>query len=262
MSTNGQKVAAVALSHVGVQESPWGSNTDGGGFIDQIEKWWGLHAEPWCAMYVADCYREARVDDAGVINPGTATMCQRADAKELWHTQGPVPTGAILILCGIHTEIAIHQRADGLIDAVGGNVNQGVRQTVRQLGNGWRAIVPPAILQGQPEPVTVYGFDDPAHMPRRYGPWHDREAREKAIAGMAQAEQRWVRRLRIPGRNQYAFDLLNPAQWRFGPWQDKGARDVQMAAYQQKVGRSMRPWSQAVAPQDSTGAITSGETTQ
>lgn len=251
----------MALSHVGVQESPWDSNTDGGGFIDQIEKWWGLHAEPWCAMYVSDCYREAGVDDAGVINPGTSTMCARADQKGLWLKGTSVPPGAILILCGIHTEIAVHQRSDGLIDAVGGNVNQGVRATVRQLGNGWRCIVPPAILLGQSEPVRVYGFDDPAHMPRRYGPWHDRASREATIAKLQQAEQRWVRRIRIPGQNQYAFEVLDPQQWRYGPWQDRATRDREMAAMQQKVARSMRPWSQAMSPQDGTGGVTTGETT-
>jgi hypothetical protein len=214
-------------------------------------------------MAVSAWYREAGVDDDGVIHPATGVMCERASAKGIWLAGGSVPPGAILILCGIHTEVAIHQRSDGLIDCVGGNVNQGVRQTVRALGNGWRCMVPPAILQGQPEPIRVYGFDDPAHMPKRYGPWHDRSAREAAIASLPPDERRFARRIRIPGRNQYAFDLLNPAQWRFGPWQDKGARDADMAAYQRKTGRSMRPWSQPVQPQTGGGgSVTSGETTQ
>lgn len=257
----GQKVAAVALSHVGLQENPFGSNTDGGGLIDQMENFWGLHAEPWCAMYVSFCYRTAGVDDDGVINPGTATMCERASAKGLWLATKPVPAGAIMILCGIHTEIAIHDRGNGLIDCVGGNVNQGVRQTVRTLGNGWRCIVPPAILTGQAEDVRVFGFDDPAHMPKRFGPWHDRAARESEIASLPPDERRFARRVRIPGQNQFAFDLLDPGQWRFGPWQDKASRDQQMAAYQKKVGRSMRPWSQPVPPPQGSGGVTSGETT-
>jgi hypothetical protein len=263
VATNGQKVAQVALAHVGLIENPVGSNTDSGGLIDQMQAYWGLHAEPWCAMYVSYCYRTAGVDDDGVINPGTSTMCMRAAAKNLWRAAGPVPTGAIMILCGIHTEVVISDRGNGLIDCVGGNVNQQVMRTVRSLGGGWRCIVPPAILQGQPEPIRVYGFDDPAHAPKRYGPWHDRSAREAAIASLPPDERRFARRIRIPGRNQYAFDLLNPAQWRFGPWQDKGARDADMASYQKKVGRSMRPWSQPVQPQTGGGgSVTSGETTQ
>jgi hypothetical protein len=263
--TNGQKVATTALSHLGTQESPLGSNTDGGGWIDKIEAQWGLHAEPWCAMAVSAWYREAAVDDDGVINPGTATMCARADAKGLWHTQGPVPPGAILILCGIHTEVAIAQRADGLIDCVGGNVSDGVYKTVRQLGGGWRCIVPPAILQGQPEPITVYGFDDPHFAPERFGPWHDRAARESVIAGLPVAERNHVRRVRIPGANQFAFYVLNPNKWRFGPWQDKADRDAQMADMAAKTGRQMRPWSQQVqsvpAPSSGGGPTTGVKTT-
>lgn len=261
MATNGQKVATVALSHVGVQESPFDSNTDGGGWIDQIQAYWHLHSQPWCAMAVSAWYREAGVDDDGVINPGTATMCDRAAAKGLWLATKPVPTGAIMILCGIHTEVVVSDRGNGMLDCVGGNVNQQVMRTVRALGSGWRCIVPPAILQGQPEPVRAYGFDDPAHSPHRYGPWHDRASREATIAKLQASDRRWVRRIRIPGRNQYAFDLLNPTHWRFGPWQDRAVRDGEMAAYQQKTGRSMRPWSQAVAAQG-TGSPTSGESTR
>ena len=266
--TNGQKVATVALNYAGqgLVENPWGSNHDNGGPIDKAEKFWGLSGLAYCAMGVSQEYRDAGVPDAGVISPSTYVMCERAEAQGLWLPDGhPVPPGAILILCGIHTEVAISQRSNGWIDAVGWNVNQGVRRTVRQLGGGWRCIVVPALAQGTAEPVVVYGFDDLSQAPKRYGPWHDRAGREAAIASLPDTARHFARRVRIPGRNQYAFDLLSPHQWHFGAWQDKAVRDSKMAAYKKHVGHNLRPWKHTIpdhtAPAGS-GGLTTGEATQ
>jgi len=259
---DGQKVAVEALSRVGTHESPWDSNTDGGGFIDQIEKFWGMHGEPWCAMYVSWAFRAAQVNDAGVISPATGVMCQIATQKGLWLPAGhPAPTGAIMILCDIHTEIVISQRASGLIDCVGGNVNQGVNKTVRALGGSWRCIVPPEVVAAPPAPIVVYGFDDPHFTPKRYGPWHDRDAREKRIHQLPHDQLRWVRRINVHGKNQYAFEILNPNKWHFGSWLDKGVRDQKMNAYEHSTGRQMRPWNQKVHPDEGTGSLTTGDTT-
>lgn len=258
--TNGQKVALAAMRHLGVTEDPWGSNTDDGGPIDAWEMIYRLHAEPWCAMFAGAMYREAGVDDSGLIDPGTAVICQRSDRMGAWWRGGPVPAGALWVRCGFHVEIVLADEGNGVLANIGGNVNQGVRRTWRRISDG-RIVVPPQVSVGEPELATVYGFDDPRLAPRRYGGWSRREAREQVIADLPHERRRMARRINIGGMAPYAFEILPGRRWHFGPWEDKEVRDRAMAEYsRQHNRRQMRPWAQRIRPAGS-GRITSGDTT-
>jgi hypothetical protein len=258
--TNGQKVVQTALGELGITESPWGSNT--GPEVDVFTGHYGMHAVPWCGCFAGWCFFKANVDDDGLCSPSTAVTCQRADADGgLRPAPGkPIPPGSLWINCGVHVELVRQDNGDGTVSNIGGNVNQQVALTRRFISDG-RIIVPPAVLAGQPEPVTVYGFDDTALRPRRYGGWATREAREAVIANLAADKRAHVRRLRLPNTpSPFAFEIATSTRWRFGPWSDVAAREKAETDYLAgHPGARLRDWSleQASAP----GAMTTGEST-
>ena len=67
MGRQGQMIplhVAIALSQVGVRESPKGSNRG-----PDVDKYTGCRAEPWCAHFVAWCFREASAELPGDVMP-------------------------------------------------------------------------------------------------------------------------------------------------------------------------------------------------
>jgi hypothetical protein len=258
----GQRVIRAALSHLGDTERPWGSNT--GPEVDRFTRFYSMHSVPWCGCFVGFCFDEADVDDAGVCSPSTAVICQRADAAGgLAPPPGrPVPPGSLYIRCGVHVELVIRDNGDGTVSNIGGNVNQQVALTRRLLSDG-RIIVPPAVLEGEPEPANVYGFDDLLLRPKRYGGWATRAARERVIADLAPDVRKRVRRVRLTGgRASWAFEVVASSRWRFGPWPEKGTRDRLMREYQRNhAGRPLRAWAIEQDARDGGGPLTAGDTT-
>lgn len=270
--TNGQKIVAEALRYVGVVENPLGSNR-GSTPINECQAMYGmgpgtqLGPQPWCACFCGFCFAKAGVSHDGVIHPHTGIMCQRADAKGgLGPPEGLVPPGALAIRCGTHVEIVVADRGNGLLDCVGGNVDQGVRRTVRRRAD-LRIIVPPDILEGQPEEVRVYWFEDPGLRPARRGGWATKDEREAKIRTLTDEERRRVRRINVGGPAPYAFEILRPGNptWQFGSWRRKEARDRVMRRREARTGRGMRPRSRLITPPPAGvvatgGGVTTGDT--
>jgi hypothetical protein len=262
---SGQLVAMTALRHLGDTEDPFGSNTDRGGWIDSCQADWHLHGVPWCGCAVDRWFREAGVDDGGVCHPATGIMCANARNRGwVWRKTGgsTVPAGAIWISCGQHVEVVVGDRGDGLLDCIGGNVNQACRSTVRRLADATMIIVPPAILEGTDEDVRVYGFDDLTLRPKRFGPWRTKTQRENVIKKLTPERRKQVHRVRIAGKSPFAFVIYPRAttRWRFGPWDSKDARDGLMREYRAShSGRKLRPWALDVNRMGGKGGVTTGE---
>ena len=83
---------AIALSQVGVRESPKGSNRG-----HQVDVYTGGRPEPWCAHFVAWCFREANrpipgdaVPSAKLANPlASVTYTERMVQEHGWSMQEP-----------------------------------------------------------------------------------------------------------------------------------------------------------------------------
>lgn len=260
----GQQVVLTALRSVGIVENPWGSN-EGPGFVDACQalyhmgKGTAVGPVPWCDCGAGKIFKDAGVDDHDLCAPGTWQTCARATELGVWlpanRLAGP---GMLVVKCSVHIEIVVRERPGGLLDCIGCNVNQGIRETVRQRGGEWRVIAVPGLAHGKPEPVVGYGFDDPKFAPVRKGPYKTRAKREAAINKLLPDQRRLCRRIRRAD-GQFAFEILSGDPWRFGPW-DRKARERVMAARELHFGRPMRPWRRTIPPHTDHG-ITSGETT-
>jgi len=256
--TKGHRVVSILSRFVGTEEVPLGSNRGPrGGFIDSAHRMYGLPPSPWCAMGVGYAYRLAGVDDSGVIHPYTGEICLRAKNKSLILRSGRVPTGALLVRCGVHVEVAVRDRGNGLIDAIGCNVDHGIRRTVRRRDD-WVIVVPPDILRpSDHDQRRHFFFEDTSLRPIRFGPWRVRAWRDRRMAAaVARHPRHRVRKWRQAGG--YGFDLVR-GDGIFGPWDSRRARDLAMAARQRRTGRRMRPFSVAV---DDLGDLPSGPTTE
>lgn len=261
MPSNGQLVVQAALKYLGTSESPWGSNT--GPTVDLFTGHYGMHAVPWCGCFAGYAFFTAGVDDSGLCSPSVQVTCDRARAGGFVHEGGPVPAGALWADCGVHVEIVIRDNGDGTTSNIGGNVNQQVMLTRRHISDAL-ICVPAAIAQGQPDPVTVYGFDDLTLRPNRYGGWPTREQRETVIDKLPADLQKRVRRMRVPAvPSPFAFEIATAAQWRFGPWQNQGGRDAAQHRYARgHADHRLRPWAlvQDPGPAPAPGAVTTGDT--
>ena len=74
-ATSGRRALVEALRHVGVTESPPGSNRTPFG------RWFGVDGVPWCAIFASYCYAEG----AGL------TLCHG------WHGAGVYPRGVTYV---------------------------------------------------------------------------------------------------------------------------------------------------------------------
>lgn len=271
--TGGQQAVQAFLRHLGSHENPWGSNGDQGGWIDTIERENGMWHEPWCGMAYKRAYEEAGVDLGGVGSASTQLTCNLVSQRGWWLPRNhPVPAGAGLIKCGIHIEMAMEDAgptdngAHRIVKAIGGNVSDAVRLTTRSTAD-FAVFVPPAALQGTVELMKVYGFDDTTWAPKLYGPWAERDGRERVIHSRFSDDDhnRLVQRLYLPGRNHYAFRVypVHGVQWRYGPWYDQHGRDEQFRAYQHAHPKhKLRTWSRTIQHQTvAPGALTTGERT-
>lgn len=237
--TPGEKVAACALRYVGVTESPPGSNR--GPLIDKWEAFWHLRGEAWCAMFADAMYREAGVDDAGLIHPSTAVMRSRAEAAgAIIPSSARAPIGALWLYDPRHVNIVILDRADGTVDCVDGNSMSAVRQTRRRKSDA-RIVVPPGIaVEPDPPKVTEYLLEDPKAQPKLYGPWVSKKNRDDALASLPARKRATARLVKTPA-GKFAF-LLGPRRL-YGPWPTQQARDDAQRVLEVRLGRKLRPYS-------------------
>jgi hypothetical protein len=131
----GRRALAEALRHVGVRESPPGSNRTPFG------RWFGVDGVPWCAIFVSYCFEigagvtlcrgwhGAGVSPRGVAYVPTLEAWLRASGRALADGK-PAAPGDLVIFDwdgGVpdHVGIVIRQGSDGRLATVEGNTAVG-----------------------------------------------------------------------------------------------------------------------------------------
>lgn len=251
---SGQRVLSELYSVLGAHESPDGSNW-GHPFIEAALKLYSIPPNPWCAAAAGLAFYRAGVSDSGLIHPYTGFICDRADALGGLRPSNGAPPGSLVIRCGIHVELLISDRGNGLLDTIGGNISNSVKQVVRA-ADEWRIIVPPAILADATPPVPVfqmtYGFDDLNLKPHIYGGWATRDIRrQRRLAFLERRPGWWAREIRINRPSPFAFEAgphgTFGAQWKRGGWAALDVREEELLAYANRVGHhNLRRWSKRV----------------
>jgi hypothetical protein len=134
-SRDGRAALAEALRHVGVRESPAGSNRT------MFGRWFGVDGVPWCAIFVSYCFsvgagvtlcrgwHGAGVNARGVAYVPTLEAWLRATGREVPSWSSPAP-GDVAVFDwdgGLpdHVGIVVAARADGELDTVEGNTAVG-----------------------------------------------------------------------------------------------------------------------------------------
>jgi cell wall-associated NlpC family hydrolase len=113
LPSTGQRALAEALKHLGVRESPAGSNRTPFG------KWFGVDGVPWCNVFVSYCFRVgAGVTIAkGYFGPGCySTGCTYVPSTEAWLRATGQWTGLTMPRPG---DIAIFNWDGGVPDHIG-----------------------------------------------------------------------------------------------------------------------------------------------
>ena len=134
-SRDGRAALAEALRHVGVRESPPGSNRT------MFGRWFGVDGVPWCAIFVSYCFsvgagvtlcrgwHGAGVNARGVAYVPTLEAWLCATGREVPSWSAPAP-GDVAVFDwdgGLpdHVGIVVRVRADGELDTVEGNTAVG-----------------------------------------------------------------------------------------------------------------------------------------
>ena len=117
--TLGQKIAEVALSQIGVHETPYGSND--GAQVKEYQKITGAYRQPWCASFVSWCCRKAGYD--GKLPPIPAYVPSWATFRPI--SKRNLKAGDYVCLWGSgHIEVFISWRVRYVLaNCVGGNTS-------------------------------------------------------------------------------------------------------------------------------------------
>jgi hypothetical protein len=252
-----------AESYLGTMESPKGSNTGG-----PINAWWkeaGYGSPvPWCGCFVLAMAKDVGWENmASVAHGYTGTIVDRARGKGWLKAGGAgVPRGALFVKGGATGHVGIvAESGPSLFRTVEGNANDGVRSLVRAWSDGWQAVVPPDT--GTAAVTTMYGFEDLATKPTRYGGWATAEARNNVMAAFQKSHPDWwARPIRINTNSPFAFEAGKPGTygegWNYGPWASKATRDSQMAKWTASHHQNVRTYSTERSSGAITGNVTSG----
>jgi hypothetical protein len=131
-STTGRRALAEALRHVGVRESPPGSNRT------MFGRWFGVDGVPWCAIFVSYCFdvgagvvlcrtwRGAGTGPRGVAYVPTLAAWLRATGRAVARAPQPGDIAVFNWDGGLPDHVGIVVRANGAgIDTVEGNTAVG-----------------------------------------------------------------------------------------------------------------------------------------
>jgi hypothetical protein len=237
--TNGAKVLATASRYLGVHEVTQNRSPQ----VDAWEARWRLRGVAWCGMFADAMFDEAGVDDAGLCHPSVAEMCRRARAAgAVWDGKGTVPQGALWAHCGIHVGITNAPLGGFLYSTIEGNHLDGVNTGVRDVRDAL-IIVPPAIREAPPV-TRLYWIEDARAVPRLFGPWQDRGARDRQLARLPEARRRRARIVNRPATRQWAW--IEGPRRKYGPWADPAGREVALHALQERLGHALRIYSTEV----------------
>jgi hypothetical protein len=177
-------------------------------------------------------------------------MCynaRRNGIREITSRSEHVPAGAVIVKCGIHTEIVEEDLHNGLLRCIGGNTSNGVFRTLRARAD-WRIFVPVQITKPIVIPTRmVYWFEDPRKMADTYGGWRTKAARDQKLAGFLKKNPHLRGRIRIArrtrGRAPYIFQVLPPSGSIGGVSNDylsKAKRDKDAKTYEKSHGYRVR----------------------
>jgi hypothetical protein len=233
--TPGEKVAQQAEKYIGVRENPMGSNR-GRPYPEKWQQPWGMGTGwPWCAAFADAIFKEAGVSDDGIGHPSTAVMYQRAKEKGAIVKRPMV--GCYILWPGVHVGIVVRVYANGTVLAVEGNSGDGVRYRTRS-GDGVVWVAPREIRTGNnpAAPDRDYFLEDvnvPA--PRLVGPWRTRNARERVLKKV----KGHIRRVRV-GKKYGAY--VGPPKI-YGPWATAAQRNSARKILEDRLGRTLRPYS-------------------
>lgn len=83
-----QKAVDIAAAWAGLRSTD-GTDADRGGEIDKIEALWGLHGDPWCAMFACYCTAKALMftENLTTLEDGmqllASSLCESASCEDL-----------------------------------------------------------------------------------------------------------------------------------------------------------------------------------
>ena len=251
--TNGQKFIAEAQKYLGQHEGA--PNRSGGPAIDACQRHYSLLAVPYCGCGMgwnaSAIGYQSYID---ICSPSVAVTFQRAKDRGWLKGRGnkKTPTGALFAIDGLHIG-AVLDAGDTYFTTVEYNASDSITSLTRSWDSGWQVIIPPDRGDGRADALgPVYGFDDLAIKPARYGGWQTEAARDKKLAAYKKGHPAgWTRRIRVMAESPYAFEAgaagTSGQTWSFGPWSDRNTREAQAAAYMAKTGhKNLRPWSKRV----------------
>lgn len=251
MSTKNDVVVAVATKYVGTIESPKGSNR--GRNIDRWQQFWGMGAgsalgpQPWCGCFISGVLREASLvtkADGGITDighPSTWAMCQRQQYVIPW--QKAVP-GAVIVWCGTHTELLVEEQSPGVWRCLGGNVDDAVRWTTRDIRSNCTILCSPELKDYTPVTVRQYWLEDTKANPVQWGPWRLKRSRDTVYDRLPADRQRKARKVRIGGK--YAI-IEGPRRF-YGPYPSPLARDRSAEQIELRLGHPLRRFSKQTKP--------------
>jgi hypothetical protein len=240
--TAGEHVVVVASKYLGVRESG-GANR--GPLIDKWEARWSLRGQPWCGIWASAMYAEAGVDDAGLCHPSTAEMCRRARAAgAVWGGHSAIPSGALFVVCGVHTGILNTPLGGGVWSSIEGNHNDSVSTGQRSVLDAL-IVIPPALREAAPPPTRTYWLEDARAQPKLFGPWHDKRARDGMLRSIPAPRRRRARL--VNHRDHHAWAWVEGPRRLYGPWSSQTARDAAREALTHRLGHELRAFSREVS---------------
>jgi hypothetical protein len=243
MTTAGDRVIEAASSKLGEHESPPGSNR--GTFVDMINARFHLVGTPWCGSFVSWTYAEAGVDDGGLCHPSTAEICRRARAAgAVWDGHSPIPSGALFVICGIHTGLLNTPLGGSVWSTIEGNAGDAVSTGQRSVLDGL-VVIPPSIREAAPPPVRTYWLEDTKAQPKLYGPWADKTVRDRKLGSIPAPRRARARLVNHRDHKQWAW--IEGARRLYGPWQSQDARDAAREALVHRLGHDLRAFSREVS---------------
>lgn len=255
MSTKNDVVVAVASKYVGTVEQPRGSNR--GPAIDRWQRYWNMGVgtsigpQPWCGMFISGTLREASLltkQDGGITDighPSTWAMCQKKQYVIPW--QKAVP-GAVIVWCGTHTELLVEEVSKGVWRCIGGNTDDGVRWTTRDIRRNCTILCSPELRDYRPIVRTEYWLEDVKANPIQRGPWLTKAGRDRKLNALSVSRRKTARKVRIGKR--YAF--IEGPRRDYGPYPDRAARERSAEKIEARLGRPLRRYSKKVKPATSS----------
>ena len=251
--TNGEKVIQKAMSYLGVKEVPDGSNRS-----PQIDKWearWGLQGEPWCGMFADAMFAEAGVDDSGICNPATSTICANGKGHE-WDGKSTIPPGSLWVNCGVHVALISHDNKNGTVNTVEGNHSNMVATGIRSVA-GATIIIPPAVKQDSPPPPPKYEYwlEDLSAKPQlltvngKVARWAKQASRDKVLDTL-KSNPKFSSLHPRPvshgvGKNKWYYIMIGGLKF-YGPFGTTQIRDAAQKSLEKRLGHSLRPFNKQV----------------